>query len=151
MLILHQFDIGRHKVEAREVCFADDVREWPPFLIVADRSVKGFVLRYIELGLIAVQRGEARLRVEIDCECPVAAKRKELSEMRGGGRLPAAPFEVHDRDDLKMVTISPRVAGIFDRPCRSRRDTHVGPECLRSNKTVVRCGTHRAVAPSPPK
>ena len=107
VLIFHQFDIGWHKVQAREVCFADHFREWSPFPIVSDRSVEGFVLRYIELGLIAVQRGKARLRVEIDCECPIAAKRKKLSKMRGGGRLPAAPFEVHDSDDLKMVTISP--------------------------------------------
>ena len=41
------------------------------------------------------------------------------------------------------------VAGIFDRLCRSHRDTHVMLECPRSNKSVARCGTHRVEAPSP--
>ena len=56
---------------------------------------------------MAVQGGEAGLRIEVDRQYTVAAQRHELREVGGGGRLAAAPFEIHHRDDLEGFAVAP--------------------------------------------
>ena len=73
------------------------------FLVIADRAEKRLVRSHIEFGLLAEKRRQARLRIKIDRQGPVAVKSQVLGKMGGGRGLAAAAFEIHHRDDLKLL------------------------------------------------
>ena len=114
VLELHKFEIAGHQIEVGEVSLADDVGQAPALVVVADGTVESLVLADVELRLKAVHGRQAGLRIEVDREHPVAAKRQVLGEMGGGGGLAAAALEIDDGYDLKLVVrAAPRQVADF--------------------------------------
>src|SRR5260370_41007803 len=107
MLELHEFELPWNDVQVRNVGAADDLWHFPAVGVVANGAVDRFILADIKLGLMPEECREARLRIEVDCEDPVAAERKILNEMCGRCGFAAAALEVHYRDDLQRLGVAP--------------------------------------------
>src|SRR4051794_9084264 len=102
MFEFHQFDIAGNNVEPQKVSLPNDLIQLATRVVIADGAVESSVLFDVKLWLIAVQRGERGLRIEIDCEHSIALQCEMLSEMRGGGGLTRSSLKINDANDLQL-------------------------------------------------
>ena len=118
---------------------ADDLGHFPPICVVANRPVNRLVLADIKFWLVTKQGRKTGLRIEVDRQHAISAKREILREMRGGRGFAATAFEVHHRDDLQGLAVFPMrnitshtfAAAIeFDAKCVDVLD-RVGPTIIR--------------------
>jgi hypothetical protein len=69
---LHELEVAGNQVEISEISRPDDLAEIAAVAVVADRAVEGFVFADVEFRLQAVEGGETRLGIKIECEDAVA-------------------------------------------------------------------------------
>src|SRR5829696_7678432 len=75
VLKLHQLEICRDDIQALDIGWPDDVLERNPLIGITDISVKGLVLEDVKLRMEAVNSREARLRIQINSQNPIAVDR----------------------------------------------------------------------------
>src|SRR3954453_6638595 len=106
MLVLHEFEIAGHEVEAVEVRFTDDVSQRPPLVVVANCAIEGVAPAQIEFGLDAEHRTERRLWIQIDSEHAITLKREPLRKVKCCRGLRRSTFEVDASECLEPFAVA---------------------------------------------
>ena len=68
---------------------------------------RGLVVADVHFRLGTEHGRQGRLRVKVDCQHPVAAKRKEVRKVGASGRFGAPAFEIYDGKNLKVIASAP--------------------------------------------
>ena len=103
VLELHEFEVSGNQIQVWDVGLADDLGDRNR-IFVADRIVERAAVKQVKFRLNPVQGRERGLRIKVDRQDTVPLEGQPLSKMRRGGCLARTTFEVHDADNLKMVS-----------------------------------------------
>ena len=107
VLEFHEFELAGDDMQICDVCRADDLRHFPTARVVADCAVNRLVLADIKFWLMAKKGRKTGLRIEIDRQHAISAKRQILRQMRRSGGLSATALEVHHGDNLQGLAVFP--------------------------------------------
>ena len=114
MLEFHELKIARNEIKSVKLSWFYDLPERTGFTVISNSRVERFVSANVHFRHDSEESREARLGIEIHCKNPVAVQRQILREMGGRRRLPRAPFEICDRDDLQAFACRPVREGRLD-------------------------------------
>nr|prf ORF 5 [Agrobacterium tumefaciens] len=93
-------------VEVGNVSPSDDSFDCHLLIIIPYSAVERFVRANVRLRLAPKECRKARLRIEINGQDSISAHSEVLRQMRGGGGLTRPTFEIHHRDNLKLLAAS---------------------------------------------